>query len=149
MKVFPIELPRPQPDDYEIEEVNNIVRTPMQSGRAVQREEWKEVPELLNMSFIMTHVQTRLFDSFYDLVGSDWFLFPVYGPTGYDEQKQCRFTKKPATKKPIGVTHWRFPCQLEVRQETNLPTDWADLLPSFILHPDIFDSAINIEKPRA
>lgn len=145
---FPKELPRPQRDDYELGQVNRIMRTPMQSGRAVERIEFDDVPTLPTMSFIFTHVEARLFDSFVKLVGADYFLFDLYCPLGYAVETECRFIKSPEKQTPIGVTHWRYPVALEVKEKPELPPEWAELLPTFVLYPDIFDLAINVEKPE-
>lgn len=147
---YPQGLPRPQADDYEFTQTNNIMRTAMESGRAVQRTMWAydELPSQLTMSFVFNQVQARLFDAWAcQLAKAEWFIMPVYSWLGYDIDEVCRFIETPSKQTPVGVTHWRYSsCKIEIRKKPEMPEDWA-LLPSFILNSEIFDIAINIEKP--
>lgn len=149
MNRFPDGLPRPQRDDYQLTQVNNISRTGMESGRSVQRIDFEDVPTLLSMSFVFSHSEAALFDAWVkEVAKSDWFLFPVYSNLGYDD-RVCRFTASPSPQTPVGVTHWRYICNMEIQEKPSFPPGWVEYAPQYILMSDIFDRAVNKELPEA
>jgi hypothetical protein len=43
---------------------------------------------------------------------------------------------------------WRYRVTCELRNRPLLPPEWVELLPDYVLHPEIFDYAMNREWPR-
>lgn len=145
--VYPEGLPCPLRENYEFTPVNNIRRTPMDSGRARQRIEFRNVPTMVQLSWVMSSPQARLFEAWAaQIVGAGWFTMTLLTPLGFDEQ-EVRFTETPVGGQLTGKFSWRYRVVCEVRKRPLLPPGWAELLPSFVLYPDIFDKAVNWEKP--
>lgn len=144
---YPAGLPCTLRDNYGFDPVNNIRRTPMDSGRARQRVEFRNVPTMLNLQWIMTDVQARLFESWISqVVGAGWFTLQILSPLGFTDE-EVRFTETPRGGELTGKFLWRYRTTVEVRNKPLIPPGWAELLPSFVLNPEIFDYAMNREWP--
>lgn len=147
--VYPEGLPCPLRESYGFTPVNNIRRTPMDSGRARQRIEFRNVPTMVSLRWIMTNIQARLFEAWAaQVVGAGWFEIELLTPLGFDTQ-EVRFTETPIGGELTGKFLWRYNVTCEVRNRPLLPPGWAELLPDYVLHADIFDYAMNREWPLA
>ena len=145
--VYPEGLPCPLRENYAFTPVNNIRRTQMDSGRARQRIEFRNVPALVQLQWVMTDVQARLFEAWAaQVVGAGWFMMTLLTPLGFDEQ-EVRFTETPVGGELTGKFLWGYRVVCEVRNRPLLPPGWVDLLPDYILDADIFDYAMNREWP--
>lgn len=146
---YPKGLPLPLRANYRFTPTNNIVRTSMDSGRARQRVEFENVPSIATMGFIFNEVQARLFESWaYQVAKGSWFFIRLLTPMGFDEV-EVRFTKTPDGGQLLGQFLWQYDCEVEVRKPPRLEPGWAELLPDYVLHADIFDRAMNREWPEA
>lgn len=145
--VYPEQLPCPLRENYGFTPVNSIRRTPMDSGRARQRTEFRNVPTMVQLSWIMNEVQARFFEAWTtQVVGSGWFSLELLSPMGFTVQ-EVRFTETPVGGELKGKFLWQYRVTAEVRYRPLLPPGWAELLPSFLLNPEIFDYAMNREWP--
>lgn len=143
---YPKGLPLPLRDGYAFKPVNNINRTDMQSGRARQRVEFENVPDMLNLRWTLSQEESRLFGTWArNVVGAGWFTMTVLSPNGFDEV-EVRFTERVEGPALIGRFHWTWSATVEVRDLPELDSDWL-LLPDFVLNPEIFDYAMNREWP--
>lgn len=149
MPSYPEGLPCALHEGYGFKPVNNILRTEMQSGRARQRLEFRNVPTFVDLSWYMTDPQAQLFESWAaNIVGAGWFDIPLRTPNGPEEVKTVRFTRPPEGPTLVGSKLWLFRSDsVEVRDRELVDPDWVILLPDYILHSDIFDKAVNWEKP--
>lgn len=144
---YPEGLPCPLRENYGFTPVNNIRRTPMDSGRARQRIEFPNAPATVPLSWIMSAPQARLFEAWAaQVVGAGWFEMVLLTPLGFDTQ-EVRFTEVPVGGELTGKFLWRYRVTAELRTRPLLPPGWAELLPDFILYSDIFDYAMNQEWP--
>ncbi len=147
--VYPEGLPCPLREPYEFTPVNNIRRTPMDSGRARQRIEFRNVPTMVQLSWVMSSPQASLFEAWAaQIVGAGWFTMTLLTPLGFEEQ-EVRFTETPVGGQLTGKFLWRYRVVCEVRERPLLEPGWAELLPDYVLHADIFDYAMNREWPLA
>lgn len=145
---YPEGLPLAMRDGYSFSPTNNIVRTEMQSGRARQRVEFEDSPDLLKLKWTLTQEESRLFSVWArQIVGAGWFTMTILTPQGF-EQLELRFTERVDGPSLIGRFHWVWSATVELRQTPELDSDWI-LLPDYILHSDIFDYAMNREWPLA
>lgn len=143
---YPTGLPHPLREGYGFRPENNILRTPLESGRARQRTAFTSVPDYATWQWVMTATQARLFTSWRDLVGGEWFLMTFTSPEGKIEQ-DVRFVETPSGPHRLGVEHWSFTAPVEVRDRLVLNPGWAEFLPDWVLLSDIFDLAMNMEWP--
>ena len=149
MIAFPKELPLPLRDGYELEQVENIITTQMQSGRARQRVAFTKVPSFVNLSWIFTDQQAQYFEAWSSqLAKADWFTIRLKTPLGMQDY-EARFTAAINGPALIGVSSWKCRAKVEIRDRPILPPGWAAILPDYILLSDIFDLAINREWPEA
>lgn len=147
--VYPEGLPCPLRETYAFTPVNNIRRTNMDSGRARQRIEFRNVPTMVQLSWVMRAPQARLFEAWAaQVVGAGWFNMELLTPLGFDVT-EVRFTETPVGGELTGKFLWRYKVVCEVRNRPLMPPDWAAILPGFVLYPDIFDKAMNREWPEA
>ena len=145
MTTYPSSLPHPLKEGYSFEPENNILRTPMQSGRARQRQMFTSVPSYATLSWILSDQQAQLFEAWTDQVAkADWFDMRLRTPLGTFDQ-QVRFMSSVSGPKRIGVRHWGYNVQVELRERAVLADGWAEILPDYILMSDIFDKAMNQE----
>jgi hypothetical protein len=147
MTRYPDGLPKPIRDDYGFEDIDWIVRTKMDSGRARQRVEFDSKPTNVSVTFLFTAPEARLYEAWVSQVAkADWWTFPVLSPIAYQDE-EVRFAGTPSAGVLIGVDRWRFTAVLEVREKPLVVEGWAELLPEYILYADIFDYAMNREWP--
>lgn len=143
---YPVGLPLAMRDGYSFSPTNNIIRTDMQSGRARQRVEFENVPDMLKLKWTLTQEQSRLFAVWArNIVGAGWFNMTILTPEGFDTL-EMRFTERVDGPSLIGKFHWVWSASVEIRNMPQLDDDWI-LLPDFVLHPDIFDIAMNEKWP--
>lgn len=139
---YPEGLPPPMRDSYGFTPTNNIVRTDMQSGRARQRVEFEDVPDMVKLKWTLSEVQSRLFGTWArNVVLGEWCTMPLLTPMGYDTI-EVRFTERVDGPTLTGRYHWIWTATCELRETPELDGDWV-LLPDYILHSDIFDIAMN------
>jgi hypothetical protein len=145
--VYPEGLPCPLRENYAFTPVNNIRRTPMDSGRARQRIEFRNVPTMVSLRWVMSPAQASLFEAWAaQVVGAGWFEIELLTPLGFDTQ-EVRFTETPVGGELTGKFLWKYQVNCEVRNRPLLPPGWAEILPDYILYADIFDRAMNEEWP--
>jgi hypothetical protein len=145
--VYPEGLPLPLRENYGFTPVNNIRRTQMDSGRARQRIEFRNVPTLAQLSWMLTDVQARLFEAWAaQVAGAGWFTMTLLTPLGFEDY-EVRFTETPVGGELRGKFHWQYRVTCELRNRPLLAPGWAEILPEFVLHSDIFDYAMNREWP--
>lgn len=143
---YPEGLPLAMRDGYAFSPVNNILRTDMQSGRARQRIEFQNVPDMLRLRWTLTELQSRLFSTWArNAVGAGWFTMTILTPMGF-ESVELRFTERVNGPVLTGKFHWTWTATCELREMPELDGDWV-ILPDFVLRPDIFDLAMNREWP--
>lgn len=147
MHTYPAGLPLPLREPHGFEAVNNIVTTPLESGRTRQRVDFESRPDNANgWVWHLTNPQAQLFRSFIDLVGGDWFTMVFSTPEGSFAQ-DVRFRGTPTGPRRVGLCHWAYTANLEIRERLTLPPYWAQFAPAYVLLSDILDRAINVEKP--
>lgn len=145
--VYPASLPCVLRENYGFEPVNNILRTPMQSGRARQRLEFRNVPSLVRLRWVMTAVQARIFEAWASqIVGAEWCDIPLLSPMG-PENITVRFTESPKGGELTGKYLWRYEAICEVRDRPMLDPGWVEILPEYLAESDIFDYAMNQQWP--
>lgn len=144
---YPEGLPCPLRENYGFTPVNNIRRTPMDSGRARQRIEFQNAPTMVQLSWIMPEAQARIFESWAAYVaGAGWFNMEILSPLGFTDE-EIRFTETPVGGQLTGKFLWRYSVVCEVRERPLFPIDWVIILPEYLANPEIFDYAMNREWP--
>lgn len=155
MIVYPAGLPAPLLG-YTQEPENNILRTPMQSGRARQRPLYTSMPNYASLEWLFGgscegttgSQQAQLFETWArSLVGAEWFEMPVRTPWGRDSVTM-RFRATPQGPTHEGPNAWRYTASIEIRNPVTLPGEWAELAPDYMLFSDIFDKAMNFHWPE-
>ncbi|MEE4464966.1 hypothetical protein V2S84_23080 [Azotobacter chroococcum] len=149
---YPDYLPVPLRDSYGFEAVSPMVRSDLQSGRARQRRRYTSVPTMASVSWLMTDLQARMFEAWFEEVlisGSEWFEMPLKTPLGGLQNFACRFTDIYRGPTLVGVSLWRFTAELELRERPILPPGWITIAPDFIRYTDILDRVLNQEWPQA
>ena len=147
LATYPAGLPHPLREGYGFRPENGILRTPLESGRARQRVMFESMPDYAQWQWILTDQQAQLFTSFRKSVGGEWFTLAFTSPEGKIEQ-DVRFVETPTGPYRLGVEHWRFAAQVEVRDRFTLGPEWFEILPGYPLLSDIFDLAMNREWPE-
>lgn len=144
---YPAGLPHPLREGYGFRPENNILRTPMQSGRARQRVTFTSVPDYASWTFHMrTQGEAQLFTSWRKLVGASWFTIEFTSPEGLLEQ-EARFMESPTGPYRSGVSFWTFEANVEVRDRFTLGPEWAEVMPDAVLDSGILDFIPNREWP--
>lgn len=149
MIIYPAGLPHPLKSGAAYTPENNILRTPFQSGRARQRKLYTKVPTFYRATWILNDVQGRLLTSWADQVAkAEWFEMPLRSDLGLNTET-VRLTSTISGPVRIGVNHWQYTADIEVRFKPALEPGWAEILPDWTLNADIFDLAMNREWPAA
>ena len=144
---YPKELPYPLREGYGFEQTNNITRTPMASGRARQRVEFKNAPAMAQLSWLFTSGEAALFEYWSSqMVGAGWFLMPLRTPLGL-AAAEVRFSQVPSGPVLFGTSHWKFTAVCELRKRPLFPPGWGENAPGYVVGSEILDIAINKEWP--
>lgn len=147
LPVYPDGLPCPLRESYGREPVNGIRSTPMDSGRSRQRIEFRNRPDMIQLTWIMSAPQAALFEAWAEqVVGAGWFIMELLSPMGFNDE-EVRFKTTPVGGKLEGKFLWRYQVVCESRVRPLYPPGWAEILPEYILHPEIFDYAMNDKWP--
>lgn len=147
MITYPEGLPYPQRQGYGFEATENITRTEMDSGLAVQRVEFRKASTTVSVNWLLTEVQGRLLRAWCDQVAAaQWFMMPLLSEMGFDVE-EVRLRKRLQGGVLEGQYLWRFTAEIEVRKTPEIEDGWAEILPDWILEPDLLDYAMNREWP--
>ncbi|ENF0685190.1 TPA: hypothetical protein ACRMX2_003751 [Pseudomonas aeruginosa] len=145
----------PLREGYGFNPVSPLARTELQSGRARQRRRFTSVPTMASVRWRLTDTEAMLFEAWFrdQLVdGSQWFECPLKTPETPNGLRTyiARFTDIYDGPDLVSgsLSLWDFTATLELRERPILDPGWT-ILPEFILHPDIFDIAMNREWPEA
>lgn len=145
--VFPKGLPCALKDGYSLGEINKIRSTEMDAGRAVQRWEFEDAPIFPRVTWLFNMQEASLFKAWLNQVAkAGWFTIPLLTPLGFEEVT-ARFNEMPRRAELVGRLRWKYEATLEIQFEPMLEPEWVTLLPDYILFADLFDKAINWEKP--
>lgn len=153
MIAYPAGLPKPERDGFGYEPVNPLLRSNLASGRARQRRLYTSVPTMVNVSWVFNDQEAQLFEAWWEDIlvgGSQWFDCPLLTPesVGMVRAYEGRFTGIYSGPQLIGISLWRYTAELEIRERPILAPGLG-ILPDFILNPEIFDLAMNMEWPEA
>lgn len=139
---YPIGLPLALREGYKFNPVNRINRTEMVSGRARQRVEFTNVPQPLQLSWIVTSLQAAILEAWCDqVVGAGWFTMRVVTPLGF-EDLEIRLMSTIDGGELVGRYDWKYTAEAELKFKPALPPGWVDF-PEYILNSDILDIALN------
>jgi hypothetical protein len=130
MLSFPDDLPLPVGEGYGFKPVSPIVRTPMASGRAMQRRRFLSVPTILPVSWLLTSEEAKLFEGWckWGIGWADWFLCPIKSPLGL-KPTRARFTDIYEGPEFVADDLWRYTATLELFELPILnEVDLTDLL---------------------
>lgn len=145
---YPSGLPRGLHSGRSYQLASPLLRSELSSGRARQRRKFTNVPQGARIQWLFTDVQGQVFEAWWRdqlIDGANWFECPLDTPLGY-MLYTCRFTDVYSGPSRSGPNLWSYSAELELRERAALPVDWG-LMPDFLLHPDIFDIAINQNWP--
>ncbi|EOJ0063289.1 TPA: hypothetical protein ACXJEI_001023 [Pseudomonas aeruginosa] len=147
---WPDGLPFPLREGYGFKTVEPMARTSLQSGRARYRRNFSNVPVALEVSWLFTAEQARLFKGWYRDVlkdGVKWFECDLRTEEGI-VPCNLHFDGIYDGGYLVGRDHWRFNATVVMRERSIIDPGWAEILPEYILLADIFDIAMNREWPR-
>jgi len=147
---YPDGLPRGLHSGRAYQLVSPLMRTQMQSGRAVQRRRYGFVPEGAQIQWLFSDLQGQAFEAWWrdQLVdGSLWFECPLDTPMGYFNYT-ARFTDVYTGPSRVGPNLWSYSAELELRDRA-APPEGEGNFPDDILYSEIFDLTINREWPTA
>jgi len=124
-------------------------RSELESGRAVQRRSFADVPSYAQVSWIFTGSELLLFQSWFRYTiadGSAWFDMVLKHPLG-KEPYTCRFRTMPSDAAEAGPDLWTVSAQLELKERLTAPPEFIEF-PEYLLDAGIFDIAMNIKWPE-
>ena len=130
MLSFPDDLPLPVGEGYGFKPVSPIVRTPMASGRSMQRRRFLSVPTILPVSWLLTSEEAKLFEGWckWGIGWADWFLCPIKSPLGL-KPTRARFTDIYEGPEFVADDLWRYTATLELFELPILnEAEFTDLL---------------------
>lgn len=146
---FPAELPCFLRESYDIQGVNEILRTDMASGRARQRREFENTPVQVTASILLSQQEAQLFEAWYryELKSYQWFNATLRTPAGI-HPIVCRFMQRYSGPQ-LTANKWRYTFSLELYEQDILPAGWSEYARDFILLSNYIDVAINREWPES
>lgn len=146
---YPVTLPLPVRDGYEIRHTSPIMRTELASGRARQRRKYTTTPSVISVKWIFNASQAVQFEEWFNdtlVDGTNWFVIPIRIETWF-ENHTCRFIDIYDGPRLIGRDSWEFAAEIETTNRTSKQLSGI-ILHDFFRRSDIFDTAINREMPR-
>lgn len=151
MKRYPEEFPRPTiAEGYSLQAENNIQRTPLQNGRARQRQRFTSAPSFVRLTWILTSdLKARVFEAWIrQVVGADWFEMPIRSPMGTPTER-VRLTESMDGPIMIGPGMWKYTAPVEIWATPMFEPGWVEFAPQFVAVSDIFDRAMLLEWPES
>lgn len=140
---FPEGLPYPQREGYEFEATENIISTPTDAGRPIQRVDFLNPSSICKANWLLTEPQGRLLRAWCDQVAkAQWFNLPMLSDMGFDVE-EVRLRKRLMGPVLVGQYLWRYTAEIEVKKTPMMEDGWAEILPEWILEADIIDRAMN------
>lgn len=144
---FPEGLPYAQREGYEFEATENINRTEMEAGLAIERVEFRNPSSTVKCNWLLNEPQGRLLRAWCDQVaGAKWFNLPILSDMGFDVEV-VRLKRRLMGPVLVGRFLWRYSAEIEIRKTPMLEDGWAEILPDWILEADIIDRALNDAWP--
>lgn len=140
-------------DGFELKPVSPLLRTSLNSGRAIQRRKYLSTPMTATIKFLFTEKQYLFFDAWFTgvlLDGVNWFNMPLKTSTGYHNYL-CRFTDIYESATPTQGRFWQVSAEVELYKRPVFDqntSDYAAYTPNILSNLDIFDIAINREWPQ-
>ena len=138
-------------DGFEIDPVSPLLRTQLNSGRAIQRRKYASTPATAKIKFLFDESQYMLFEGFFTHVlldGVNWFNIQLKTATGID-MYLCRFTDIYDSATPTQGRFWQVSAEVELYIRPVISADWVTITPDFVGEMSIFDVAMCREWPRA
>jgi len=148
---YPKGLPLPLREGYGLQHVDPVQRTPLASGRTRDRERFKSVPSDVSVSWLLSPTEAMRFEGWHAHElnsGASWFDWPTLTPIGMSvyEAKFAQMYKGPDL---VGVDHWRYTAVIRLKERPIIGKEWILYAPDFVLYGNVFDLAVNAEKPLA
>lgn len=137
-------------DGFELKPVSPLLRTSLNSGRAIQRRKYLSTPMSATIKFLFDESQYMLFDGFFKYVlvdGVNWFNIQLKTSTGIDNYL-CRFTDIYDSATPTQGRFWQVSAEVELYIRPVIDSDWVTIAPDFVGEMSIFDLAMTREWPR-
>lgn len=142
-------LPSPELSGYGLQHVDTTMRTPMESGRARQRQRFTSAPTMATVSWVLTENQAGLFEGWFRWAlkdGTEWVNLELKTPMGY-KAYVCRFVGMYDGPEPFAFTDWRIQARVEIRDRQTYSRAWSTIGEQFIAGADIIDRAANKKWP--
>lgn len=86
MPDYPSTFRLPEWTPYNLEVDMGVIRTRMETGKSRQRRRYNNMPTLMNLTFVMTWKQLRVWQNWWNSVAYEWFDMPAI--SAYSEGKQ-------------------------------------------------------------
>lgn len=147
---YPEGLPYPSRNGYGLQHVSPIQRTEMQSGRAKMRQRFTSTPSIVSVSWTMDQGQALLFEGWFRYQLNDgtlWGDLPLQSPMGI-KPYEARFVDIYDGPELVGVDHWRYTAEVELRERPTMDRDWILYGPEYVRFGSIFDIAMNRDWPE-
>lgn len=146
-------------EEYELERINNLSSTNMESGMPRVRQTFESTPTLVSASFIATAAQGRAFELWYKHAlkgGTEWFNAPLADPQSSTNTLvvpglyNSRFMKRYSGPQLVGAMHWKYTMQLMAMPIGQFEggDDWG-LFPDYLTGLDLLDVIMNRDWPEA
>ncbi|UMR98483.1 hypothetical protein [Escherichia coli] len=127
---WPETLPLPLSDGYAASPVSPVIRTELDSGRAIMRRRYVSTPVRLTVSWLLDDEQAATFESFFYSTLSDgvkWFNIALRLPGKADEDTVvARFTDIPDGPVLTGGVLWEYSATLEMWERYVVTKDRED-----------------------
>ncbi len=115
---WPETLPPPLIDGYAASPVSPVLRTELESGRAIMRRRYVSTPVMLAVSWLLNDEQAGIFESFFYSTledGIKWFNIVLRLPGKADEERVAvRFTDIYSGPVLTGGMLWEYTATLEM-----------------------------------
>lgn len=146
---YPNGIPRGLHSGRSYQLVNPLQRTELTSGRARQRRRFTDVPSAVQVQWLFTSLEGRVFEAWWRdalLDGSLWFECPLDSPLGY-ELYTVRFTGAYTGPSRVGPSLWSYSAELELQKRPVMDDGWGEF-PEFVLESSIIDYAVSQKWPE-
>lgn len=145
---YPDYLPLPLVDGRQNKQVEQIMRTQMQSGRSRQRLAFESVPELCSVAFVFnSDSQALAFELWFKqvLVVTNWFEIKLRFTDGLSA-RVARFTGIYSGPNPVAPGLWSITGELELRENhidsSGVGPDYGEF-PYYIIDANLLDVIMN------
>lgn len=142
MPTYPATLPLPQLQSYQLDPVDNTIRSEMSTGLVIQRRIAPNAPTRMSATWRLSAAELALLEGWLEHeVGTGYFTMPVSVPLGLLDHS-VRVLGRLGGYRKLSANYWECSATVEIRRAQTLSAEEVAVLTT--VGPSIFQRAVDL-----